>query len=172
MTRQYGEIWKTWSARLTSDEPTLAPAAEILERSTDRKSRVAVNGHEPLPTLAYQLSYALQRAFDRSKALDPYALRALAAGSKSNKLTSARTALENCIGGQNVEKFLDCARRYYREADDAKVGLWFDNADGLLERSDLHPPMKRKFYRCLLPIFCRRMKLLDRNFLTKSGVSK
>ena len=79
LTRQYGEIWKTWSARLTSDEPTLAPAAEILERSTDRKSRVAVNGHEPQPTLAYQLSYALQRAFDRSKALDPYALRALAA---------------------------------------------------------------------------------------------
>ena len=96
-----GEIWeKRGQPVLTSDEPTLAPAAEILERSTDRKSRVAVNGHEPQPTLAYQLSYALQRAFDRSKALDPYALRALAAGSKSNKLTSARTALENCIGRQ------------------------------------------------------------------------
>lgn len=157
LTRQYGEIWKTWSARLTSDEPTLAPAAEILERSTDRKSRVAVNGHEPLPTLAYQLSYALQRAFDRSKALDPYALRALAAGSKSNKLTSARTALENCIGGQNVEKFLDCARRYYREADDAKVGLWFDNADGLLERSDLHPPMKKK----ILPLLVANILQTD-----------
>ena len=157
LTRQYGEIWKTWSARLTSAEPTLAPAAEILERSTDRKSRVAVNGHEPQPTLAYQLSYALQRAFDRSKALDPYALRALAAGSKSNKLTSARTALENCIGGQNVEKFLDCARRYYREADDAKVGLWFDNADGLLERSDLHPPMKKK----ILPLLVANILQTD-----------
>lgn len=157
LTRQYGEIWKTWSARLTSAEPTLAPAAEILERSTDRKSRVAVNGHEPLPTLAYQLSYALQRAFDRSKALDPYALRALAAGSKSNKLTSARTALENCIGGQNVKTFLDCARRYYREADDAKVGLWFDNADGLLERSDLHPPMKKK----ILPLLVANILQTD-----------
>ena len=157
LTRQYGEIWKTWSARLTSAEPALAPAAEILERSTDRKSRVAVNGHEPQPTLAYQLSYALQRAFDRSKALDPYALRALAAGSKSNKLTSARTALENCIGRQNVETFLDCARRYYREADDAKVGLWFDNADGLLERSDLHPPMKKK----ILPLLVANILQTD-----------
>lgn len=118
---------------------------------------MAVNGHEPQPTLAYQLSYALQRAFDRSKALDPYALRALAAGSKSNKLTSARTALENCIGRQNVETFLDCARRYYREADDAKVGLWFDNADGLLERSDLHPPMKKK----ILPLLVANILQTD-----------
>lgn len=118
---------------------------------------MAVNGHEPQPTLAYQLSYALQRAFDRSKALDPYALRALAAGNKSNKLTSARTALENCIGRQNVETFLDCARRYYREADDAKVGLWFDNADGLLERSDLHPPMKKK----ILPLLVANILQTD-----------
>lgn len=104
-------------------------------------------------------------AFDRSKALDPYALRALAAGNKSNKLTSARTALENCIGGQNVEKFLDCARRYYREADDAKVGLWFDNADGLLERSDLHPPMKKKILPLLVANILQTDELLDRNFL-------
>lgn len=56
-----------------------------------------------------------------------------------------------------METFLDCARRYYREADDAKVGLWFDNADGLLERSDLHPPMKKK----ILPLLVANILQTD-----------
>ena len=56
-----------------------------------------------------------------------------------------------------MEKFLDCARRYYREADDAKVGLWFDNAEGLLERSDLHPPMKKK----ILPLLVANILQTD-----------
>ena len=157
LTANFGEIWKSWATNLIGRQPELEPFAEILERATDRKSRVTLNGHEPHPTQIYQLTYALQRAFDRSKALDPYALRALAFGSKSSKLASARTALERCIGSQNVEAFLDCARRYYREVEDAKVGLWFDNADGLLERSNLHPPMKKK----ILPLLVANILQAD-----------
>lgn len=144
LSSRYSDLWRAWAIQLAAADPSLRPSADILNRATDRKSRVAVDGRPQQPLLAYEFSYVLQRAFDRSKALDPYALRALAAGSTSNRLTSARAALETCLGRHHVETFLDCARRYYDEVEDAKVGLWFDNPEGLLERSDLHPPMKRK----------------------------
>ncbi len=166
LTSRYGDSWKNWADSLAKQDAELRPAADILSRATDRKSRVAVDGCSPLPLFAYELSYALQRAFDRSKALDPYALRALASGSTSNKLTSARAALEMCIGQHHVDAFLGCARRYYREVEDAKVGIWFDTSDGLLERSNLHPPMKRKILPLLVANILQCDEETGRQFLT------
>lgn len=165
LTKRYGDVWQGWAQRLAAACPALVPAADILERSTDRKSRSAVNGRAPLPTTVYQLSYALQRAFDRSKGLDPYALRALAASRQGNQITSAREALERSIGSQHIEQFLDCAKRYYREVNDAKVGLWFDNADGLLERSNLHPPMKKKILSLLVANILMADEAVGQKFL-------
>ena len=51
--------------------------------------------------------------------------------------------LEDVLSGHQLEEFLEFANRYYQETAKAKNGLWFPE-NALLERADLHPPMKNK----------------------------
>lgn len=159
LQKNYGDAWKAWATCLIKKCPLLKPTDDILLRSKDRKSRILANGNQPLPDRIYALSYALQRAFDRTKLLDPFAIRSVIHGGTSQRVIEARTKLQNCIGEHNVQPFLDCAKRYFEEVANAKVGLWFDDPNGLLERSDLHPPMKSK----ILPILIANVLQIQEN---------
>jgi hypothetical protein len=84
----------------------------------------------------------LQRAFDRSIALDECSIRRTAEDFE-NGVVIKNEKLEDVLSGHQLEEFLEFANRYYQETAKAKNGLWFPE-NALLERADLHPPMKNK----------------------------
>lgn len=157
LTAHYGKKWQVWTERLCSDAPELLPTIESIETQTDRKSRLKVDGRIVEHASAYRFSYALQRAFDRSKVFDKFALRALSLGLSSQRLTAAKNELMRVIGEQHVEDFLNCARRYFDEVAAAKIGLWSEDTSFVLERSDIHPPMKAK----ILPLLVANVLQTD-----------
>ena len=84
----------------------------------------------------------MQRAFDRSIALDECSIRRTAEDFE-NGVVIKNEKLEDVLSGHQLEEFLEVANRYYQETAKAKNGLWFPE-NALLERADLHPPMKNK----------------------------
>lgn len=140
----YGEQWQCWAQNLIRRNPILIDGLDEILAKIDRKSRIRIRSNPQRSSSEYLHSYVLQRAFDRSKARDPYALRALAYGSASQRASAGREALSLAVGSQHVDAFIQCARRYYDEVENAKRGIWTQSEAQLLERADLHPPMKKK----------------------------
>ncbi len=141
LNAQLGEAWIGWAKSFAKADPRLEEGLDEILALTDRVSRIARDGRQPLPVLQYRFAYILQRVLDRSRLLDPCAIRAQAHGAV---LGTARNKLEEVIGSQHADRFLAFAAGYYDEADSAKVGLWMPQTSQYLERSDLHPPMKKK----------------------------
>lgn len=141
LSSAYGDKWKSWANKFAAAYPLLTEdLSEILE-NTDRKSRIKIRS-DVLPDPDYRLSYILQRALDRSIALDECSIRRTAEDFE-NGVVIKNEKLEEVLLGHQLEEFLEFANRYYQETAKAKNGLWFlENA--LLERADLHPPMKNK----------------------------
>lgn len=146
----YGRTWTAWATSFERVDPTLSDNLDEILAHTDRRSRNAVLSKAPLPILNYKFSYILQRVLDRNSTRDPYALRSLTSSTSSQASLKGREALERTIGAQHVETFLMFARKYYAETADARSGLWLPRANNLLERADIHPPMKRKLLNCLV----------------------
>lgn len=143
LNRRFGSKWLIWSQRFEHADPTLADGLDEILVFTDRRSRV-FGGNDSLPATTYAASYVLQRVLDRNSRRDIYALRALAAGHRSQELTEALQNLTRTLGTQHVETFLAFAAEYYEEVQASKNGLWLEGLERLLERADIHPPMKKK----------------------------
>ena len=141
LSSEYGDKWKSWANKFAATYPLLTEdLSEILE-NTDRKSRIKIRS-DVLPDSDYRLSYILQRALDRSIALDECSIRRTAEDFE-NGVVIKNEKLEEVLSGHQLEEFLEFANRYYQETAKAKNGLWFPE-NALLERADLHPPMKNK----------------------------
>lgn len=141
LSSEYGDKWKSWANKFAAAYPLLTEdLSEILE-NTDRKSRIKIRS-DVLPDSDYRLSYILQRALDRSIALDECSIRRTAEDFE-NGVVIKNEKLEEVLSGHQLEEFLEFANRYYQETAKAKNGLWFPE-NALLERTDLHPPMKNK----------------------------
>lgn len=141
LSSEYGDKWKSWANKFAAAYPLLTEdLSEILE-NTDRKSRIKIRS-DVLPDSDYRLSYILQRALDRSIALDECSIRRTAEDFE-NGVVIKNEKLEEVLSGHQLEEFLEFANRYYQETAKAKNGLWFPE-NALLERADLHPPMKNK----------------------------
>ena len=141
LSSEYGDKWKSWANKFAAAYPLLTDdLAEIL-KNTDRKSRIKIRS-DALPDSDYRLTYILQRALDRSIALDECSIRRTAEDFE-NGVVIKNEKLEEVLSGHQLEEFLEFANRYYQETAKAKNGLWFPE-NALLERADLHPPMKNK----------------------------
>lgn len=141
LSSEYGDKWKSWANKFAAAYPLLTEdLSEILE-NTDRKSRIKIRS-DVLPDSDYRLSYILQRALDRSIALDECSIRRTAEDFE-NGVVIKNEKLEEVLSGHQLEEFLEFANRYYQETAKAKNGLWFPE-NALLERADMHPPMKNK----------------------------
>ena len=139
----YQQRWLLWADSFLRAEPILDENLDEILALTDRKSRIAHN-QEVLPLRQYQACYVLQRVLDRSRLRDAYALRLLSQGADSQVAKKAFEHLTNVIGKQHVDEFLSMASDYYAEVAKAKSGLWMPQEARLLERADIHPPMKKK----------------------------
>lgn len=89
----------------------------------------------------------LQRIFDRSMALDPYKIRLLCTisdltNTKEDAKISHDLLHKHLLSHENIEQFLSVARRYYKEVEVAKQGLWTENTDSLLFCCNTNPPQK------------------------------
>lgn len=145
LTEKFGPIWKSWADSLSKEDPALDENLDLILTHTDRRSRIAISTNtQKYSVLDYRFSYILQRALDRNKKLDQYALRLLAHNSQSQLANKARAELSRVIGSQHVEGFIALAKLYYAEVADARVGLWIESQANLLEKSNIHPPMKKK----------------------------
>ncbi len=145
LTEKFGTIWKTWADSLIKKDPALEENLDLILAYTDRRSRIAIASNpQRYSPLDYRFSYVLQRALDRSKKLDRYALRLLATDAQSQLAHTARAELCRVIGSQHVDAFIEMAKMYYAETADARVGLWIDGQANLLEKSNIHPPMKKR----------------------------
>lgn len=140
LSSEYGDKWKSWANKFAAYPLLTEDLSEILE-NTDRKSRIKIRS-DVLPDSDYRLSYILQRALDRSIALDECSIRRTAEDFE-NGVVIKNEKLEEVLSGHQLEEFLEFANRYYQETAKAKNGLWFPE-NALLERADLHPPMKNK----------------------------
>ncbi|MGN1209955.1 MAG: type II-B CRISPR-associated RNA-guided endonuclease Cas9/Csx12, partial [Duodenibacillus sp.] len=136
LTQQYGENWKVWARSLATRDPQLLEDLDVIAATVDRKSRCPAMGGTPLDPIDYKLSYALQRALDRSKVRDPYSLRRLCLqkNGSTNGTAEAMALLGAVIGTQHVARFLSFCANYYDEVQQAKTGLWRVKPDNLLER--------------------------------------
>lgn len=154
LTDRYGEVWKVWADRLLANDKRLGDNLDEIISLTDRKSRIPINNTPVLDALSYRRSYILQRALDRNKTRDVFCLRLLALGEVTPLFNSCREKLGTCIGTQHLTSFLKFAQDYYEELEQAKRGIWL-NHQSLLERADIHPPMKNKVLDILIGnLFC------------------
>lgn len=144
LTKRYGNKWRIWSQKLRCADNILADQLDEILVYTDRATRRIGPGRQPLDPVLYFDSYVLQRALDRSAAFDPYALRALACDKHSQGLYERYRKLSNVLGSQHLDAFLSFAREYYAEITEAKNGLWFSSPEAILEKANIHPPMKKK----------------------------
>lgn len=150
LNTRYGQKWLAWANHFLSNDPELGNDLDKILDYTDRKSRITALGGKPLNIHYYRASYILQRVLDRTRERDVFALRAICRNVKSNSITIARTELERVLGKQHIEQFLSFAADYYEETSNAKSGLWITGENTLLERSDIHPPMKSKVLNMLV----------------------
>ncbi len=134
--------WKLWTAALRRANPDLEEGLDVLTDLADRRSRP--------PASERQEALFLQRLLDRSRALDPYALRLLATSNDSESAQAARDQLGRDLGSQHLDAFLKFARDYYDEIQLARQGLWQPDDTRLLERADLNPPHKSRILHLLV----------------------
>lgn len=149
LDQYYGDRWEIWVQNLLR-----SPLSEGIDENldtilatTDRKSRFLERQSGQLvhytPKKLYH-SYVLQRLLDRTTENDVYLLKVLVSSNRgnSNKIYEAEQRLLKDLGSQHIKVFLEFVRQYYDEVDKAKRGLWFAVDKPLLERADIHPPMK------------------------------
>ena len=141
LNRRWGGDWHIWVRRLESRCPEMADGLLNLENRTDRRSRRKQNH---LPPQDYTKARFLQRILDRTMRDDPFSLRLLAKDAPGRKANAGLEELTRAIGSQHVDGFVEMASAYFMEVTAAKSGLWLLNPDSLLERADIHPPMKSK----------------------------
>ena len=139
--------WTAWAEKIAKANPELDEGLDEILNHVDRKSRradVVKKAGRTASVAHLRLAYVLHRALDRSKALDPYALRRCAENPKSQANQKALACLVSTIGSQNVEEFLDFARAYYEEVEEVRRGLFNAEETRFFERSDIHPPRVEK----------------------------
>ena len=149
LDEQYGSQWELWVQNLLKS-PNCQGMDEDLDSiltTTDRKGRLLerqVGKLEHYTPRKLSRSYVLQRILDRTIDNDVYRLRSLidSVPKNSNEVHQAKVRLSNDLGSQHLEQFLKFAQNYYEEVDKAKRGLWFTTENPLLEKADIHPPMK------------------------------
>lgn len=140
----FADRWLIWADSLLRADPALDGDLDEILALTDRRSRVRSLTKQLLPVNDYRASYILQRALDRTRLRDPYSLRLLSSNATSQAAINGKANLIQAIGSQHVQEFLSMASLYYAEVNKAKSGLWMPQEACLLERSDIHPPMKKK----------------------------
>lgn len=139
--------WTSWANKLAKANPELEEDLDEILSHIDRNSRrlaTIENGAKRTTNDQLRLSYVLHRALDRSKALDPYALRSCVANRNSEVNQKNLTRLDSALGAQNVNEFLDFARAYYLEVEQARQGMFLVDKTRFFERADIHPPRIQK----------------------------
>lgn len=157
LVQRYGERWNLWAHALRSRQPEWAEQIDNIIKLYDRNHRRKKTTEAFYTPQNLKDSYFLQRILDRSKALDPYALRRLSlAYSKTQPLpqalNNAYDRLQRDIGSQHTEDFLAFCQHYYQETEAARNGLWYTSptTQNLLEKSDLNPPQKKRILHTLV----------------------
>ena len=149
LTDQFGDDWTQWARKLHEHDPVLSEGLDEILQLADRRSRVpALGGEHPTDKTGYRWSYILQRALDRSKSRDDLRLRQIAARRAVPPALEVKFA--GVIGSQHKAAFVEFLTRYYNEVSEAKQGIWIPRKGNLLERSDIHPPMKKNVLSTLL----------------------
>lgn len=141
---RYGDKWKIWTQNLLRNNTGWDEGIEPNLHNYERKSRLQRNAL-PASDTDYAKAILLQRFLDRSRMLDPYALRLLCR--KHDQSRKAEQYLEKLtldLGSQHINDFLQFAHDYYRETANARQGIWFQTARSLLEKADINPPSKKK----------------------------
>ena len=141
LNERYGNRWRLWAKNFVKADPDLGSLLDEVLSRPDRRTRAF--GDSSLDDKVYRDSYILQRVLDRSAAHDPYAIRARVRGKHSQALVKAEQWMNTVLGSQHVKDFLSFATDYYEECDRARAGLWLKSPANLLERSDIHPPLKK-----------------------------
>ena len=139
--------WTSWAEKIARANPELEEDLDEILSHIDRHSRRAdiVNKEgRTASVVQLRLAYVLHRALDRSKALDPYALRRCSDNPQAQANKKALSCLATVIGAQNVDEFLGFARAYYDEVEVARRGLFNADETRFFERSDIHPPRVQK----------------------------
>lgn len=149
LDERYGDTWEIWVQNLLRS-PSSKGMDENLDAilvTTDRKERLLERQKGQLvhyTTRKLYHSYILQRLLDRTAENDVYMLKTLVSPNRGNAncIDEALVKLKKDLGSQHIAKFLDFVKKYYKEIDKAKRGLWFAVSDPIMEKADIHPPMK------------------------------
>lgn len=144
LNKLFGDKWLIWAKNLHIHNEGWDKGIQENLVFYERKSRLQRH-YLQAPDAQYAEAVFLQRIFDRSRILDPYALRLISNRSQySNQHETYLNKLSLHIGSQHLDDFLKLVRSYYEEVDRAKQGIWFQNSYSLLEKADINPPSKTK----------------------------
>lgn len=169
--------WRIWAQALARAEPNLATDLMNLAGFDAR----AMHRRNPLRNRnkqanRYHDARLLQRVFDRRRDSDRYCIRLLLAendGEHGDTGSKARAMLEDALGRQHVDAFLDAAGEYHDSARRARAGAWFPGAKSdtaLLQTCKAHPPQKAKVQQELIsgilnaPVTEEQVEQLERMF--------
>lgn len=147
---RYGSRWELWVNNLlrAPQSKGIDDQLDVILASTDRKSRLQERQSGQIVHYTSKKlynAYVLHRLLDRTLDNDPYSLRLISKEriGQSNDIHEAMSRLTKDLGSQHLKEFLEFARNYYNEVELAKRGLWSIVQTPLLERADIHPPMKK-----------------------------
>ena len=162
--------WTSWALKIAQANPELEEDLDEILGHIDRNSRRLAqieNGPKTMTSDQLRLSYVLHRALDRSKAIDPYALRSCVANphGEVNKKPMARLAAT--LGAQNVDEFLDFARDYYKETEQVRQGMFLAEKTRFFERADIHPPRIQKILPFLIADILRCDTQVAQDFIDR-----
>lgn len=138
---RYYPNWELFVQVIERKHPELAQSLSHIALR-DRKHAIDANQKRS--------SYILQRFLDRSKKIDPYAMRLLALGDESNKWHDYKAHFVATLGEQHFDGIMKIAKRYYHEREQSAKGIWFDTNDNVCVRSDINPPRKQSVLNILV----------------------
>ncbi len=141
--------WRDWADSFQRKHPDLAERLDNICKHQDRKQAIGCSIADR------RQAYFLHRLLDRSMALDEYSLRRLARFPEGRDLPASmehpfRQLVTDVGSRENAMEFLQMARKYYAESNQARDGLWSEADDNLLTRSGIHPRQKRKINHILI----------------------
>ena len=162
--------WTAWAEKIAKANPELEEDLDEILNHVDRKSRradVVKKAGRTASVTQLRLAYVLHRALDRSKVLDPYALRCCSENPQAQANQKALACLVSALGSQNIEEFLEFARAYYEEVEDARRGLFNSEETQFFERADIHPPRVQKILSYLVADILRSETHIADDFINR-----
>ncbi|MCZ8341769.1 MAG: type II-B CRISPR-associated RNA-guided endonuclease Cas9/Csx12 [Leptospira sp.] len=125
---------------------------EIVTKSNERFPEHDLKDQidEMVVETSHKSAFLLQRFYDRSESIDPYAIRKQIKNPNSRASLEGWQNLESDFGTTKSKIILEIGKSYHAESNQAKKGLWYPTGTSILRVCKDHPRLKKNQRETLL----------------------